>query len=77
MQKPIKKRTLNELRQSKPFGYKPPKSHFNFVKGTVKFDSHYITDLIKKHPNDADLGGELRKYYIHLKNNEIKKENNL
>jgi len=70
MEKPTKKRTLNELRQSKPFGYKPPKSHFEFVKGTVNFDNHYISDLIKKYPNDADLGKELRKYYLHLKNSK-------
>ncbi len=68
MEKPTKKRTLNELRQSKPFGYKPPKSHFEFVEGSIKFDNYYITDLIKKYPNDSDLGKELRKYYLHLKN---------
>tara|TARA_R110000751_G_scaffold296838_1_gene406206 strand:- start:511 stop:735 length:225 start_codon:yes stop_codon:yes gene_type:complete len=70
MEKPTKKRTLNELRQSKPFGYKPPKSYFDFVKGTVNFDNHYISDLIKKYPNDTDLGKELRKYYLNLKNNK-------
>jgi hypothetical protein len=64
-----KKRTLNELRQSKPFGYQPPKSHFNFVEDTPNLDNSYIQDLIKKFPNDYDLGREIRKYYLNLKNN--------
>ena len=57
-----KKRTLNELRQSKTFGYQPPKSHFKLVEDAPKFDNRYICDLIKEFPNDTDLGSEIRKY---------------
>ena len=28
----------------------------------------HIIDLIEKYPNDADLGKEMRKYYLHIKN---------
>ena len=59
-----KKRTLNELRQSKPFGYRPPNSYF--VEDVPNFDNRHIQDLIKKFPNDYDLGREIRKYYIEL-----------
>lgn len=69
-----KKRTLNEYRQSKDFGYKAP-----IKEGAVKdyyrkvdFDSQFIIDLIKKYPNDQDLGEELRKYYSFLKESQSK-----
>jgi hypothetical protein len=68
-----KKRTLNELRQNKDFGYKPPIQESETVKDyyrKVKFDSQYIVDLIKKFPNDQDLGAEIKKYFSFLKNND-------
>ena len=48
----MKKRTLNELRQSKAYGYKSD---------SVTRPS--ILELIKKYPNDADLGREIRKLW--------------
>ena len=69
-----KKRTLNEYRQSKDFGYKAPKKH-KIVEDyyrTVNFDSQFIIDLIKKFPNDQDLGEEVRKYYSFLKERQSK-----
>ena len=35
---------------------------------STKIDYDFIVDLIKKYPNDYDLGGEIRKYYLSLKN---------
>ncbi len=64
-----KKRTLNELRQSKTFGYKRPVSHFKNVDNSPKVDPRYICELCEKFPNDYDLGNEVRKYYLYLKNN--------
>ncbi len=66
-----KKRTLNEYRQSKDFGYKRPIKKHTIVGDyyrTVNFDPQYIVDLIKKYPNNQDLGSEIRKYYSYLKN---------
>ena len=69
-----KKRTLNEYRQSKDFGYKPPKNHkvVEDYYRTVNFDPQYMVDLIKKFPNDQDLGAEVRKYYSFLKESQAK-----
>ena len=39
---------------------------------TVNFDPQYVVDLIKKYPNDQDLGEELRKYYSFLKESQSK-----
>lgn len=67
-----KKRTLNELRQNKDFGYKPPIQENETVKDyyqKVKFDSQHIVNLIKKFSNDQDLGFEIRKYFLSLKQN--------
>jgi hypothetical protein len=64
-----KKRTLNELRQSKSFGYRQPTSHFKIVDNEPNLDVNYICELCKKFPNNYDLGNEVRKYYLHLKNN--------
>lgn len=35
---------------------------------STKIDSNFIVELIKTYPNDYDLGGEIRKYYLSLKN---------
>lgn len=48
----MKKRTLNELRQSKPYGYK-----------SDPVTRPSILELIKKYPNDTDLGKEIRKLW--------------
>tara|TARA_R100000734_G_C3232052_1_gene39713 strand:- start:140 stop:292 length:153 start_codon:yes stop_codon:yes gene_type:complete len=48
----MKKRTLNELRQSKPYGYK-----------SDPVTRPSILELIKKYPNDTDLGREIRKLW--------------
>ena len=73
-----KKRTLNEYRQTKDTVYKKPTEvvqdyhkTINFDQEIYKFvghDQQIIINLIKKYPNDADLGKEIRKYYLHLKN---------
>lgn len=65
-----KKRTLNEYRQSKDFGYKNPKTEtvIDDYYRKVDFDPQYIVDLIKNFPNDKELGSEIRKYHSHLKN---------
>jgi len=47
-----KKRTLNELRQEKTYGYKNPQP----PKPTVK-------ELINKYPNDEELGKQIRKLW--------------
>ena len=68
--KMAKKRTLNELRQNKDFGYRAPIQKNETVKNyydKVDFDPQYLVDLIKNFPNDYDLGGEFRKYFLSLK----------
>ncbi len=64
-----KKRTLNEYRQSKEFGYKEPETVTtvdDYYK-EVNFEPKYVVDLIKENPNDTDLGEAIRKYYLQLK----------
>jgi hypothetical protein len=56
----VKQRSLNELRQEKEFGYKQ-----QTIKN-INVDPKYIIDLVKKYPNDADLGKNVRSYLIHL-----------
>ncbi len=58
----IKKRTLNELRQEKEFGYKTPTN----INKTPTIDTELITDMVKTFPNDADLGKNIRNYLINL-----------
>jgi|19_taG_2_1085344.scaffolds.fasta_scaffold00015_123 hypothetical protein len=70
----MKKRTINELRQVKSYGYRPPspskvkvpkqitKIIDNYYE-KVNFDPQHIVDLIKAFPNDEDLGREMRSYY--------------
>ena len=62
----VKKRTLNELRQEKEYGYKQPKKISNYYK-VVNFDCQYVVDLIEKYPNNMELGMEIRNYYESLK----------
>lgn len=40
----------------------------NLVDISTKIDSEFIIKLIKTYSNDYDLGGEIRKYYLSLKN---------
>jgi hypothetical protein len=51
-----KKRTLNEYRQSKDFGYKNPKTEtvVEDYYRKVNFDPQHIVDLIKNFPNDTE-----------------------
>ena len=58
----VKQRSLNELRQEKEFGYKNPVVQ----KKEINVDSKTIIELVKKHPNDADLGKKVRSYLIQL-----------
>lgn len=58
----VKERSLNELRQEKEFGYKHPLTKNK----TINVDSEHIIDLMKKYPNDADLGEQVRSYLIEL-----------
>jgi hypothetical protein len=53
--------TLNELRQEKEYGYKNPS-----IKSDISVDIKHIINLVKKYPNDSDLGREVRKYLINL-----------
>jgi len=62
----VKKRTLNELRQEKEYGYKQPKTISNYYK-VVNFDCQHVVDLIKKYQNNMELGMEIRNYYESLK----------
>ena len=55
----VKKRTLNELRQEKEFGYKQPLTKNNKINGQVTpYDK--IINLVKESPNDSDLGRKIR-----------------
>jgi len=56
----VKQRTLNELRQEKEFGYKHPETKNK----NIIVDSKQIIEFVKKYPNDADLGKQLRNYLI-------------
>lgn len=58
----VKQRSLNELRQEKEFGYKPPVVQ----KKEINVDSKVIIELVKKYPNDMDLGKEVRNYLVQL-----------
>jgi len=70
MSKESKQRTMDELRQVKTYGYTTPKPKVvNEYYRKVNFDPQHIVDLIRKFPNDYVLGKEIRKYYLHLKNN--------
>ena len=50
-----KKRTLNELRQTKEYYKHPYESGMSVVKK--------IKELIKQFPNNADLGAEIKKLF--------------
>ncbi len=58
----VKQRSLNELRQEKEYGYKHPVVQ----KKEIIIDSKVITELVKKYPNDMDLGKQVRNYLIQL-----------
>ena len=63
-----KERTIDELRQVKTYGYTTPKTKVdNEYYRKVNFDPQYIVDLIREFPNDGELGKEIRKYYMSLK----------
>ena len=63
-----KERTMDELRQVKTYGYTTPKTKVdNEYYRKVNFDPQYIVDLIRKLPNDGELGKKIRKYSISLK----------
>lgn len=63
-----KERTLNEYRQVKDNVYDTTKTKVvNEYYRKVNFDVQYVVDLIKEFPNDRDLGKEIRKYYLSLK----------
>ena len=58
----VKQRSLNELRQEKEFGYKHPVVE----KKEINVDSKTIIDMVKKYPNDMELGKQVRNYLIQL-----------
>ena len=63
-----KERTLNEYRQVKDNVYDTTKTKVvNEYYRKVNFDCQYVVDLIKEFPNDQELGKEIRKYYLSLK----------
>jgi len=63
-----KERTLDEYRQVKDSVYDTTKTKVvNEYYSKVNFDVQYVVDLIKEFPNDQDLGKEIRKYYLSLK----------
>tara|TARA_R100001015_G_C4622720_1_gene180278 strand:- start:1056 stop:1205 length:150 start_codon:yes stop_codon:yes gene_type:complete len=49
----VKKRSLNEYRQSKDYGYKNPKRKKLSIK-----------ELCKMYPNNADLGAVIREMFL-------------
>lgn len=57
----VKKRTLNELRQTKDSVYE------NKQTKEVKINPTKIIELIKKYPNDYDLGNAVRNYFLNTK----------
>lgn len=62
-----KERTLDEYRQTKDSVYNHPKeSVLDGMKNNI--DSQYIVDLVDTFPNDQELGHEVRKYILFLKN---------
>ena len=66
-----KKRTMDELRQVKTYGYTPQKTKVisrrqDFYR-KVNFDCQHIVDLIQEYPNETELGKEIIKYYNSLK----------
>ncbi len=63
-----KKRTLDEYRQTKDTVYRKPTEVVQDYHKTINLNQRIIIDLIEKYPNDADLGKEMRKYYLHIKN---------
>lgn len=64
----IKKRTMDELRQVKTYGYTTPETKVNNgYYRKVNFSQQYIVDLIKEYPNEIELGKEIRKYFNELK----------
>ena len=58
----VKQRSLNELRQEKEFGYKNPVVQ----KKEINVDSKVIIELVKKYPNDMELGKQVRSYLNQL-----------
>lgn len=68
MSEKSKKRTINELRQVKSFGYTPPKTKIvNDFYRKVNFDCQHVVNLIKEYPNETELGREIKNYYNSLK----------
>lgn len=37
----------------------------------------FLQDMVKKHPNDYDLGGAIRSYVVNYKNEDVTTENNI
>ena len=63
-----KERTLNEYRQVKDNVYDTTKTKVvNEYYRKVNFDAQYVVDLIKEYPNNAELGRQIRSYYLSLK----------
>lgn len=62
----VKQRTLEELRQEKEFGYKPPVSHTERLKTNTNEVYEAIQEFAKQNPNDYDLGRKVRSYLIEL-----------
>jgi hypothetical protein len=54
-----KKRTLNELRQVKTFGYRPPINH-DEKKACEPLNE--IEKMVENTPNDMELGAKIRHY---------------
>tara|TARA_R100001594_G_scaffold33980_1_gene62769 strand:- start:1514 stop:1738 length:225 start_codon:yes stop_codon:yes gene_type:complete len=54
-----KQRTLNELRQVKTYGYRPPTSHGE--KNACE-PLNEIEKMVKVTPNDQELGAKIRHY---------------
>lgn len=61
-----KLRTLNELRQVKDTVYNTKKEIKDYYKN-ANFDIHYVLGLIKRYPNNQELGKEVRNYYLNKK----------
>lgn len=59
-----KKRTLNELRQEKEYGYRQPETKITTTNYREAYE--HIQELVKKYPNDYECGGKIRSYLIKL-----------
>tara|TARA_R110002167_G_scaffold262010_1_gene468703 strand:+ start:357 stop:716 length:360 start_codon:yes stop_codon:yes gene_type:complete len=72
--KPDKKRSLDELRQVKTYGYTPPEQEHKH-KESVSIEK--IKSLISVTPNDMELGEKVRKLFFIKESTDTPKDTNI